>query len=150
MGTRHDELRQDLDLDQLEGAPTDRSDALIITESERLGAEVVVLKVIRLKFFSLTNSRSPAGVALAIMMLTLAATVPTAVIGMILHLSAAPTWLTATGTLATFAGVAGMGIGPIHQSARAVAAPPQPPPKPTGQQRHKAKPQHRTRRRRRR
>lgn len=149
MGTRHDELRQDLDLDQLEGAPTDRSDAIIFTESERLGAEVVVLKAIRLKFFSLTSSRSPAGVALAIMMLTLAATVPTAVIGLILHLSAAPTWLTATGTMATFTGVAAMGIGPIHQSARAAAQPPARQPRPPAQ-RHKTKPQHHNRRRRRR
>ena len=152
MGTRHDELRQDLDLDQLEGVPTDRSDTIIYTEPERLSAEVVLLKGIRLKFVSLTSSRSPAGVALAIMMLAFAATVPTAVIGMILHLAGVPGWLTATGTLATFAGVTTTGIGPIHHSARQHNAsteqpPPQPPPRQPGQP-QKAKSARRSRHRR--
>ena len=149
MGTRHDELRQDLDLDQLEGVPTDRSETIIYTEPERLSAEVILLKGIRLKFFSLTSSRSPAGVALAIMMLAFAATVPTAVIGMILHLAGVPAWLTATGTLATFAGVTGIGIGPIHHSARRqTEAPPQRPPRPPERQPRKAKSARRSRHRR--
>jgi len=151
MGTRHDELRQDLDLDQLEGVPTDRSDTIIYTEPERLGAEVILLKgIIRLKFFSLTSSRSPAGVALAIMMLAFAATVPTAVIGTILHLAGTPAWLTATGTLATFTGVTAIGIGPIHHSAKQQIERPQPqqPPRPPERQRHKAKSARQTRHRR--
>ena len=150
MGTRHDELRQDLDLDQLEGEPTDRSDTIIYTEPERLSAEVILLKGIRLKFFSLTSSRSPAGVALAIMMLAFAATVPTAVIGMILHLAGVPGWLTATGTLATFAGVTTTGIGPIHHSARQQTeqGSSQRPPRPPERQPSKAKSARRSRHRR--
>lgn len=148
MGTRHDELRQDLDLDQLEGAPTDRSDTIIYTEPERLSAEVILLKGIRLKFVSLTSCRSPAGVALAIMMLAFAATVPTAVIGLIVHLAGAPAWLTTTGTLATFTGVTAIGIGPIHHAARRQTERP-PTQRPRPPERHrKAKSARRTRHRR--
>src|SRR5882724_9377191 len=98
--TRYDELSRETNLDQLEGAPSERADVLMETEAEKFGADVTLFHVIRLRFSSITSSRSPAGVALAILMLASAAVVSAAAVGLISKYAAAPGWLTSVGTLA--------------------------------------------------
>jgi hypothetical protein len=117
MGRRHNELRRDLDLDQLEGVPTERADVLVDRVPEQLGATITLFKVVQLHFVSRTSSHSPAGVALAMMLLALAATVPAAAIGLILKFAMAPTWLTATATLTTFAAITAVGAFPLRRAA---------------------------------